>query len=49
MNNKLGQNLEWFWYYWLWTTETVESSIKEVTTQKGKTIVTIHQAGQMPL
>ncbi len=48
MNNELGQDLEWFWYYWLWTTETVETSIKEVTTQKGKTIVTIHQAGQMP-
>jgi hypothetical protein len=48
MNNELGQDLEWFWYYWLWTTESVEGSIKEVKTAKGKTTVTVHQAGQMP-
>ncbi len=48
MNNELGQNLEWFWYYWLWTTETVEGSIKEVKTSGGKTTVTVQQAGQMP-
>ncbi|RYZ28216.1 MAG: M1 family peptidase, partial [Sphingobacteriales bacterium] len=48
MNNELKQNLEWFWYYWLFTTESVESSIKNVTTQKGKTTVEVHQAGQMP-
>lgn len=48
MDNELGQNLEWFWYYWLWTTESVEGSIQDVKTVKGKTIVTVHQAGQMP-
>lgn len=48
MNNELGQNLEWFWYYWLWTTEAVHGSIRAVKTSKGKTTVTVHQAGQMP-
>ena len=48
MNNQLGQDLEWFWYYWLWTTESVNGSIKEVKTTKGKTTVTVHQAGGMP-
>lgn len=48
MNNELGQNLEWFWYYWLFTTESVEGSIQDVKTSKGKTAVTVHQAGQMP-
>lgn len=48
MNNQLGQNLEWFWYYWLWTTESVNGSIKNVVTSKGKTTVTVHQAGEMP-
>lgn len=48
MNNELGQNLEWFWYYWLFTTESVEGSIQNVTTSNGKTTVTVHQAGQMP-
>lgn len=47
MNNELGQNLEWFWYYWLWTTESVEGSIQNV--KSGKTTeVTVHQAGEMP-
>lgn len=48
MNNELGQNLEWFWYYWLFTTETVEGSISQVKTVKNKTIVDVYQAGQMP-
>ncbi|WP_259017116.1 M1 family metallopeptidase [Emticicia fluvialis] len=48
MNNELKQDLNWFWYYWLWTTETVESSIQDVKTANGKTTVTVHQAGQMP-
>ncbi|MDR7130829.1 hypothetical protein J2X69_003188 [Algoriphagus sp. 4150] len=48
MNNELGQNLEWFWYYWLFTTESVEGSIQNVSTSNDKTTVTVHQAGQMP-
>lgn len=48
MNNELGQNLEWFWYYWLWTTESVEGSIQEVKMAGNKTTVTVHQAGEMP-
>ncbi len=48
MNNELGQDLEWFWYYWLFTTESVEGSIKAVKVEKGKTIATVYQAGQMP-
>ena len=48
MNNALGQDLEWFWYYWLFTTESVEGSIKDVQHNDKKTMVTVHQAGQMP-
>lgn len=48
MDNALGQDLGWFWYYWLWTTESVNGSIKDVKTAKGKTVVTVHQAGEMP-
>ncbi len=48
MNNALGQDLEWFWYYWLWTTESVDASIQQVEKRGNKTIVTVHQAGQMP-
>lgn len=48
MNNALGQNLDWFWYYWLFTTDSVNGSIKDVKASKGKTIVTVHQAGEMP-
>ncbi|MEO6914719.1 MAG: M1 family metallopeptidase, partial [Chitinophagaceae bacterium] len=48
MNNELGQDLEWFWYYWLWTTDAVQGSIKDVKMAKGKTTVSVYQAGQMP-
>ncbi|MEO7275466.1 MAG: M1 family metallopeptidase, partial [Vicinamibacterales bacterium] len=48
MNTSLGQDLNWFWYSWLWTTESVEGSIADVTTSGGKTTVTVRQDGEMP-
>ena len=48
MNQQLKQDLGWFWYYWLWTTESVDGSIANVTTQGGRTTVEVKQAGQMP-
>jgi hypothetical protein len=48
MNKELGRDLNWFWYYWLFTTESVNGSIKDVVSQGDKTIVTVHQAGEMP-
>src|SRR4029077_2462521 len=40
--------LNWFWYYWLWTTESVDGSIAQVTTTGTRTAVTVRQAGPMP-
>jgi hypothetical protein len=51
MNNALRDragDLSWFWYGWLFTTESVEGSIQNVSTSGGRTTVTVHQAGQMP-
>ena len=48
MNNALKRDLGWFWYYWLFTTESVDGSIDKVTTTGGRTAVTVRQAGQMP-
>jgi hypothetical protein len=48
MSNSLHQDLGWFWYYWLFTTESVEGSIQKVTTSGARTTVVMHQAGQMP-
>jgi hypothetical protein len=48
MDNALGQDLGWFWYYWLWTTESVDGSIESVTTSESQTSVTVRQDGQMP-
>jgi len=48
MNNELKQDLNWFWYSWLWTTDSVDGSIANVTTAGTKTTVTVRQAGQMP-
>jgi len=48
MDKSLGRDLGWFWYYWLWTTESVDGSIATVTTAGERTTVTVHQDGQMP-
>ena len=48
MNNALKQDLGWFWYYWLLTTESVDGSIANVTTAGARTTVTVRQDGQMP-
>lgn len=48
MNRELKQNLDWFWYYWLFTTETSDGGITSVTRKAGRTTVTVHQKGEMP-
>jgi hypothetical protein len=48
MSNALKRDLGWFWYYWLFTTESVDGSIQSVSTNGGRTTVVVHQAGQMP-
>jgi hypothetical protein len=48
MSNQFQQDLGWFWYYWLFTTERVDGRIHLVTTAGTKTTVTIRQEGQMP-
>ncbi|HYE58180.1 MAG TPA: hypothetical protein VD948_06725, partial [Rhodothermales bacterium] len=49
MNRALGRDLGWFWYYWLFTTESVDGSIQRArTTTGGRTMVTVRQEGQMP-
>jgi hypothetical protein len=48
MNNALKQDLGWFWYYWLWTTESVDGRITSVAKAGAKTTVTVRQDGQMP-
>ena len=48
MNNALGRDLGWFWYYWLFTTESVDGSIQRVVNDGARTTVTVRQDGQMP-
>ena len=48
MSNALHRDLGWFWYYWLFTTETVDGAIAQVTKSGSRTSVTVRQAGQMP-
>src|SRR5512135_2278927 len=48
MDRELHQDLGWFWYYWLFTTESVNGSIQNVRTAAGRTTVTVRQDGQMP-
>jgi hypothetical protein len=48
MDRALGRDLGWFWYYWLWTTESVDGSIAAVTSSGASTTVTVRQDGEMP-
>ena len=48
MSNELEMDLGWFWYYWLFTTESVDGSIADVSTSRGSASVTVRQDGQMP-
>ncbi|HTR76474.1 MAG TPA: M1 family peptidase, partial [Gemmatimonadaceae bacterium] len=48
MSNALHRDLGWFWYYWLFTTESVDGSIAGVATNGTRTVVTVRQDGQMP-
>ena len=53
MNRALGQDLGWFWYYWLFATEAVHGSIVSVSPDVGQgatgsTRVVVRQDGQMP-
>ena len=50
MSGALHRDLGWFWYYWLFTTESVEGAIDHVTTSAGgrRTTVTVRQDGAMP-
>ena len=45
---ELKQNLDWFWYYWLFTTEAVNESIEKASISGGKAQVTVRQWGEMP-
>lgn len=48
MNEALDRDLGWFWYYWLFTTESADGSIQEVASSGSATTVTVRQDGQMP-
>jgi hypothetical protein len=48
MNRALGRDLSWFWYYWLFTTETVDGSIQGFTMNGTRAQVTVRQDGGMP-
>jgi hypothetical protein len=48
MDNALHKDLGWFWYYWLFTTESVDGSISNVKTAGSTTTVTVRQDGAMP-
>jgi hypothetical protein len=48
MNRALGRDLSWFWYSWLFATETVDGSIQNVSMSGNRATVTVRQDGEMP-
>ena len=49
MNRSLGKNLDWFWYQWFFTTNTVDQSIESVAVQRGDAIITVRNEGEMAM
>jgi hypothetical protein len=48
MDGALHQDLGWFWYSWLFTTDAVDGSIAAVRTSGKRTTVTVREDGEMP-
>ena len=48
MDRELHQDLGWFWYSWLFTTDAVDGSIQRASLSGGRATVTVRQDGQMP-
>jgi hypothetical protein len=48
MDKALDRDLGWFWYYWLFTTASVDNSITGVKTNGGQVTVAVRQDGDMP-
>lgn len=48
LSHELKMDLGWFWHSWLWSTDSVDGSIRNASTAGGRTVVTVRQDGQMP-
>lgn len=48
MDHALNKDLTWFWYPWLFTTESVDGSVASVRTAGRRTTVTVREDGAMP-
>jgi hypothetical protein len=48
MNRYLQRDLGWFWYAWLFTTESSDGAIADDVTRGTRTTVTVRQHGEMP-
>ncbi|MDO4224266.1 MAG: M1 family metallopeptidase [Bergeyella zoohelcum] len=44
-----GMDLKWFHNYWINTTKTIDYAVKKVTYEKNKTIITLENAGTLPM
>ena len=48
LTNEFEAELGWFWYYWLWTTESVDACIEKVERDGDFLRVVIRRDGRMP-
>jgi hypothetical protein len=49
MNHSLGQNLDWFWFQWFFTSYTVDQTIESVTIARDKATVVVRDKGEMAM
>ncbi len=48
LDQALDRDLGWFWYYWLFSTATVDNAISNVKASGRQLTVTVQQSGDMP-
>ena len=48
MNRALGQNLDWFWYPWIFSRETTDGSISSVRVTGTRLDISVRQDGELP-
>lgn len=49
LEQQSGLELDWFFESWIGTTQTIDYSIKQVSSANGKTTVLIERIGEMPM
>jgi hypothetical protein len=49
MDQAAGENLDWFWYSWYYTTWSLDQAVESVEDVGGAVRITVHDVGNLPM